>query len=110
MRAEASPQQDTAALHRPLEVVGLIVAFGLVCALARRLASAVAEGFAAGASAEERWLALAVLLTVTVGYLAADLASGVVHWLFDRFGTVDTPFFGPRFVAPFREHHETPEA
>jgi len=39
------------------------------------------------------------------GWLAADLFSGLVHWLFDAFGSVRTPVVGPRFVRPFREHH-----
>jgi hypothetical protein len=39
------------------------------------------------------------------GWAAADLLSGLVHWAFDRFGSVRTPVLGPWLVRPFREHH-----
>lgn len=51
------------------------------------------------------WLAGAVL----AGWLAADLGSGLVHWLFDNYFEETTPFFGPNVVYPFREHHADPE-
>ena len=43
-----------------------------------------------------------------VGWVLADLVSGVVHWWADRIASEDTPLFGPTFVRPFREHHEDP--
>ena len=49
-----------------------------------------------------------VLLALIAGYLAADLASGMVHFLADNFGSPDTPFIGPSFVLPFRQHHVDP--
>ena len=42
------------------------------------------------------------------GALAADLASGAVHWLCDRFGSETTPLVGPYLIAAFREHHRDP--
>ena len=51
-----------------------------------------------------------VLACVGLGYLAADLASGAVHWIFDRFGSVHTPLLGAKFIRPFREHHDDPLA
>lgn len=42
------------------------------------------------------------------GALLADLAGGVVHWLCDRFGSEETPLFGPYLIAAFREHHRDP--
>ncbi|MGH8695636.1 MAG: fatty acid desaturase CarF family protein [Burkholderiales bacterium] len=48
------------------------------------------------------WVIAAAALA---GWMAADLLSGLVHWAFDRFGSVRTPVLGPRFVRPFREHH-----
>ena len=44
-------------------------------------------------------------LGVVAGYLLADLLSGSVHWLADRFFTPTTPLLGPLLIAPFRDHH-----
>ena len=38
----------------------------------------------------------------------SDLLSGLVHWTFDTCGSVHTPFIGPAFIRPFREHHADP--
>lgn len=55
-------------------------------------------------------LAWAVLATAMLGgYVLADFGSGMAHWLFDRYGTVNTPVFGMGFVKPFREHHVDPK-
>jgi ubiquitin-conjugating enzyme E2 variant len=45
------------------------------------------------------------LTILPAAYFAADLLSGLVHWLADSFGRVDTAF-GRRFILPFRLHHE----
>src|SRR5262245_27334545 len=37
-----------------------------------------------------------------LGWMLADLFSGVVHWALDSFGSVRTPVFGPAFIRPFR--------
>jgi ubiquitin-conjugating enzyme E2 variant len=57
-------------------------------------------------SSDMFWLSTAMLL----GYLLADLLSGIVHWMGDTLGNVNTPWFGPAFAQPFREHHEAPRA
>jgi hypothetical protein len=49
-------------------------------------------------------------LVVLGGYLGADFLSGLVHWLADTYGSPETPIVGPKFVAPFREHHTDPTA
>ena len=51
-----------------------------------------------------------VLAALLLGYLLADLLSGVVHWLFDTWWTETTPWVGEAFVRPFREHHTDPES
>jgi len=43
-----------------------------------------------------------------LSYLAADLASGFVHFLADNFGSEETPILGPNFIGPFRDHHVDP--
>jgi len=48
------------------------------------------------------------LVALPAGYVAADLLSGVVHWLADRFGTPATPVLGKLLIQPFREHHADP--
>lgn len=54
------------------------------------------------------------LITIGVGtllgYLVADVVSGVVHWFFDTYFHDDTPLIGRAFVHPFREHHVDPLA
>jgi hypothetical protein len=44
-------------------------------------------------------------IAAAMGYVAADLISGLVHWIFDTWGSEDTPVIGRSFIAPFREHH-----
>src|SRR5262245_61188997 len=65
------------------------------------------------------WLALAerlarradgAALAAPAALAAADLASGVVHWLADRCFDPTTPLVGRAVIAPFREHHREPDA
>ena len=53
---------------------------------------------------------VALLAGAPVGFFMADVASAVVHWLFDTYFGPDTPIIGRHVVAPFREHHLAPEA
>jgi plasmanylethanolamine desaturase len=45
------------------------------------------------------------LIALLLGVAAADLVSGIFHFLADRFGSLETPF-----VRSFREHHDQPDA
>lgn len=56
---------------------------------------------------------LLLLLTVPIllfALLTADFVSGLVHFLADTYCTEETPFLGPKLIAPFREHHRDPLA
>jgi ubiquitin-conjugating enzyme E2 variant len=55
------------------------------------------------------WLPVLVL-AAAFGWALADLASGLVHFLCDRFGSERTPLLGPAVIRPFREHHADPRA
>jgi len=46
-----------------------------------------------------------ILLGAFAGYVLADLLSGTVHWIADRYFAPTTPLIGPLLIAPFREHH-----
>jgi ubiquitin-conjugating enzyme E2 variant len=88
--------------HRLLEIVAIAACLSLIGVLSWRLGDAVLLRPELSSFA---WIAPAALL----GYMAADLVSGVVHWLADRFGSPDTPILGEAFVRPFREHHDRPK-
>ena len=49
-------------------------------------------------------------LIVLGAWVAADFATGLVHWSADTWGAEETPFWGPRFLRPFRVHHVTPRS
>jgi hypothetical protein len=53
---------------------------------------------------------LHIVLGAGVGYILADIVSGVVHWFCDTFFHEDTPVIGRAFIHPFREHHVDPLA
>jgi ubiquitin-conjugating enzyme E2 variant len=52
---------------------------------------------------------LAAGLGAITGYLLADLLSGSVHWLADRYFAPETPLIGSLLIAPFRDHHADEE-
>jgi len=46
--------------------------------------------------------------TFFIGYLAADLLTGTIHWFCDTFFSEKTPVIGPFIIFSFREHHTQP--
>lgn len=98
---------DDHAAHPPrtrtaeaIDAIGLLAFSALVVLLVWRI---VGAGHTPGALGSAIWWTL-------LGWVAADFASGVVHWMFDRYFDPSTPFIGIRWVAPFREHHVSPKA
>lgn len=49
------------------------------------------------------------ILAGLVGYILADLGSGVYHWAIDNYGDASTPVFGSQIEA-FQGHHKYPWA
>jgi ubiquitin-conjugating enzyme E2 variant len=49
-----------------------------------------------------------LLAAAFLGYVGSDLASGLVHWGFDTWGSGETPVVGKTFIVPFRIHHSDP--
>ncbi len=94
--------------HQVLEVLGILGSVTAVVVLMWRCIEGIAL------VADEKADAVAVHVAtfaaaIAGGTVLADFASGVVHFAFDRFFTVDTPLIGRHFVQPFRQHHCDPK-
>ncbi len=90
---------ETGKVHYALELFGIVAFFVLALLIATEVyGGMVTFGYL--------WL---LPFLVVLGYLAADLISGFVHFLADNFGSADTPIIGPNFVGAFREHHVDPK-
>jgi len=50
-----------------------------------------------------------VPVAFVAGMALADLASSLVHWGADTWGSADLPFIGARLLVPFRVHHVNPD-
>ena len=112
MRASAPPEPGGAASQeavreeqRPFWVKAFDVAS--VSALVVLLAVAAARLLGALADGGPWWVLPPAALAAV---LAADLVSGLVHWICDRFFSEETPLIGRILIHPFREHHADPLA
>ena len=45
------------------------------------------------------------ILSIPCGMILSDLATGLIHWAGDTWGTPNWPIVGNAFIRPFREHH-----
>ena len=78
--------------------------------LAGCIALLVVIGRRVGAAVDGPTDLMFVVAAAIAGVLAADFASGVVHWACDTFFDETTPLLGAALIAPFREHHHDPLA
>ncbi|CAA0813960.1 Fatty acid desaturase 4- chloroplastic [Striga hermonthica] len=51
----------------------------------------------------------ASIFAAFVGYILADLGSGIYHWAIDNYGSPNTPIFGSQ-IEGFQGHHQQPWA
>jgi plasmanylethanolamine desaturase len=89
--------------HRAFELVSFTVLIVLSVVFARLVVSELGH----------RWsplVAATVCGLAVLAYAAADILSGVVHYVFDTVGSPDTPVIGQKFIKPFRDHHDDPLA
>ena len=99
-RQEPAHRDARPILIRMLDLAAVLSAALLSAAIAHRLLSVSWDASVAA------WSTAGMLL----GYLLADLAAGVMHWLCDTFFREETPVIGRAFIHPFREHHRDPLA
>ncbi|KAK2632763.1 hypothetical protein EUGRSUZ_L01106 [Eucalyptus grandis] len=87
---------------------GLAVEPRLLTALAPLMCTAVLVALAKSVVAScESHVWAEPILAGAVGYVLADLGSGVYHWGIDNYGDASTPVFGTQIEA-FQGHHKWP--
>jgi plasmanylethanolamine desaturase len=98
VRPELLPKHDVmGAWTRAVEAGSIAAALVLIALNAARFAT------------EPRLVAWWLPLVLVAGVVAADFASGVVHWTADTWGRESLPVVGIRFLRPFRIHHVNPD-
>ena len=90
---------DTSRGHYVLEILGIVSFFMLALLMG-------AEVYQGMVTFGYLWL---LPVVAVLAYLAADLISGLVHFLADNFGSSEMPIIGPGFISGFREHHVDPK-
>jgi ubiquitin-conjugating enzyme E2 variant len=99
---KALPLKDRGGTFPCFELMSVVAFFAAQALGATRLVSSGSDGLSS--------TGLVVALACLSAWLLADLASGVVHYVADNFGSPTTPILGSRLIAPFREHHHEPES
>lgn len=90
----------TPRFHRTIETLNLLAHAALAAALLTRWVRRVDD-----------WADVALAALAAPAIVAGvDLVSGIVHFLADRFGSLDTPLLGPNVLRSFREHHVDQQA
>ncbi|HET7481094.1 MAG TPA: fatty acid desaturase CarF family protein [Rubrobacteraceae bacterium] len=97
--ATSSQHSETSRGHYVLELCGILAFTALAILIG-------VEAYEGMANFGYPWL---LPILAIIAYLAADLLSGIVHFLADNFGSYDTPVIGPGFIDAFREHHVDPK-
>ena len=85
----------------------LLLCFEAVCVLSVAALAAIHLWRFVATPIAFTWL---IPTAVIAAWMAADFVTGVVHWAADTWGEETTPFWGPRFLRPFRVHHITPRS
>ncbi|PJZ71289.1 kua-ubiquitin conjugating enzyme hybrid localization domain protein [Leptospira perolatii] len=92
-------------IHRVIEVFSVfafLLLIGYLCfKFSLVLASAILEDTLSAS--------LIIFGLILSAYITADFFSGFVHFLGDSFGNEHTPYVGPAFIFPFRDHHVDPK-
>jgi TMEM189-like protein len=96
---QSQPTAETSSGHYILEILGIVSFF----MLALLMGADVYQGMV---TFGYLWL---LPIIAVLAYLAADLISGLVHFLADNFGSSEMPIIGPGFISGFREHHVDPK-
>lgn len=89
--------------HRLFELGSMATFLGFAGVLVGRVAVEATHRFSVPVVA-------LVIVVLVAAYAVSDLASGVVHFLLDNYGSPETPVIGQKFVKPFRDHHVDPMA
>ena len=82
-----------------------LVVSGVWIAMALLLLAAAGARIGQRVSLVQWWLPV----SLWAGIMAADFASGLLHWGADTWGRADLPIVGARFLVPFRVHHLNPD-
>ncbi|XP_073154127.1 fatty acid desaturase 4, chloroplastic-like [Henckelia pumila] len=67
----------------------------------------LAKSLVIACSSRGGWQPFLALFGAILGYILADLATGIYHWAIDNYGSEKTPVFGSQ-IESFQSHHHQP--